>query len=52
LKSTADLNGDVRADLVFQDTAGQIYVWYMNGNSGISSGAYIFTGSLGDWGIR
>jgi hypothetical protein len=38
-----------RADLIFQNTSGQIYLWYMNGSGGISSGAYLFTGSLGDW---
>jgi hypothetical protein len=51
LNTLRDLNVDGNADLLFQNNVGQIYVWYMNGSGGISSGAYLFTGALGDWKI-
>ena len=46
------MNGDGNADILFQNTAGQIYAWYMNGNGGISSTALIYGLGLGDWRVR
>ena len=46
-----DLNGDGFADLVFQNAAGQIAVWYLNGSGVTTSGGYLCSASLGDWKI-
>ena len=55
----ADVNGDGFPDLVFQNTAGQIYVWFLDGSgnavnfstgSGLKPGSQIlYGGALGDW---
>jgi hypothetical protein len=44
-----DLNGDTVNDFVFQNTAGQLAVWYMNGSGSIATAGYLYNGSLGDW---
>jgi hypothetical protein len=44
-----DFDGDGRADLLFQNTAGQIGRWYMNGSGAINSAAVMDSGDLGDW---
>ena len=53
-----DLNGDGKTDLVFQNNAGQLYQWALDGTgnaitfspkAGINSFAYLYTGGLGDW---
>ncbi|MEO6738867.1 MAG: VCBS repeat-containing protein, partial [Chthoniobacteraceae bacterium] len=44
-----DLNNDGNADLVFQNNAGQIYEWNMNGGGGIFSQGYLYGAGLGDW---
>ena len=44
-----DFDGDGRADLLFQNTAGQLAMWYMNGSGGIASAGLIYAGGLGDW---
>ena len=43
------LKGGKNADLLFQNNAGQLYAWFLNGIGGISSQNYLFPGSLGDW---
>ena len=44
-----DFNNDGKADLVFQNNAGQIGVWY----SGLpTDAAFIYSGGLGDWRLR
>lgn len=60
----ADLNGDGAADLIFQNSAGQIYAWFLDGTgtavnfstgAGLRTGvaaAYLYTGGLGDYRIR
>ena len=54
-----DVNGDGNPDLIFQNTAGQIYAWFLNGsgvaaNFGTGAGLvpgskYLYTGGLADW---
>jgi hypothetical protein len=36
-------------DLVFQNDAGLIFVWHLDGFAAIASGDYIFAAGLGDW---
>ncbi len=43
------LKGGKNADLLFQNNAGQLYAWYLNGIVGVSSQNYIYPGGLGDW---
>ena len=50
--AVADMNGDGKADILFQNTAGQIVVWYVNGAGIPTSSAFIYSGSLGDWKVR
>jgi hypothetical protein len=47
-----DINSDGMADLLFQNTAGQIAVWYMNGGGSFTGSAFIYSGGLGDWKLR
>ena len=59
-----DLNGDGIPDLIFQNNAGQIIAWFLDGTGttlNFSTGAgfrpgvaaaYLYTGGLGDWRIR
>jgi predicted outer membrane repeat protein len=57
LVAVADVNGDGIPDLIFQNTLGQVYAWFLDGTGntvdatgqGIKSTAYLFTGGLGDW---
>ncbi len=51
-RRVVDFNSDGNADLVFQNTAGQIYEWNLNGSGGILSSAYLFTGALGQWRLK
>ncbi|MEO6739459.1 MAG: peptidylprolyl isomerase [Chthoniobacteraceae bacterium] len=65
LVAVADVNGDGIADLVFQNSAGQIYVWFLNGTgddvdfstgrglitTGPAGSKYLYSGGLGDWRI-
>ena len=54
-----DMNGDGNADLIFQNSAGQIYVWFLDGTAntvnfstgaGLKPGSKLLcVGSLGDW---
>ena len=58
----ADINGDGIADLVFQNNAGQVYVWFLDGSgngvdfrtgSGLKPGSkFLYSGALGDWKIK
>ncbi|MEO6739460.1 MAG: FG-GAP-like repeat-containing protein [Chthoniobacteraceae bacterium] len=60
--AVADVNGDSKADLVFQNSAGQIYVWFLDGTgngidftrgSGLKPGSqFLYGGGLGDWKLR
>ncbi|MEO6785097.1 MAG: NF038122 family metalloprotease, partial [Chthoniobacteraceae bacterium] len=47
--SPMDLNNDAKDDFVFQNTAGQLVAWYMNGSGGVSTAGYLYSGGLGDW---
>lgn len=59
LEGTRDINGDGIADLVFQNRAGQVYAWLLDGTgnsvmfakgSGIKAGSkFIYSGGMGDW---
>jgi len=48
-KARADFNGDGKSDILFQNNAGQIFSWYMDGKGRTVGSAYIYTGALGDW---
>jgi hypothetical protein len=50
--SPMDLNGDILDDFVFQNTAGQIYAWYLDGSGGVTSGAFLYSSGLGDWRLK
>ena len=60
--ATADINGDGIPDLVFQNSAGQIYRWLLDGSgnainfttgTGLKPGSgFLYGGGLGDWRIR
>ena len=55
----ADINNDGKADIIFQNNIGQIYVWLLDGSGSainFSTGAglrpgsgYLYGGGLGDW---
>lgn len=47
-----DLSGDGKADLLFQNAAGQLAAWYMNGSGTASSSTILYSGSLGDWKVK
>lgn len=57
--SPRDLNNDGKADFVFQNGAGQLYAWFLDGTgnpinfttgSGLIPGAhFLYSGALGDW---
>jgi uncharacterized protein YkwD len=53
-----NINGDGKPNLVFQNSTGQIYAWFLDGSgnavnaatgSGISGQGYLYNGGLGDW---
>ena len=58
----ADINSDGVPDLIFQNNAGQIYLWLLDGTGhavnfstgiGLKSGSgFLSTGGLGDWRVR
>lgn len=62
VKEVADLNDDGIADLVFQNGAGQIYAWFLDGSGddvnfasgkGLKPGSkFIYGGGLGDWRVN
>jgi len=56
-----DVNGDNLPDLVFQNNAGQLYAWFLNGSgaainfgtgAGLTGSVFLYTGGLGDWRVR
>lgn len=59
LRAIQDINGDGFCDLVFQNTSGQLYVWFLDGTgntvdfstgTGLKTGSGIlFNGNLPDW---
>ncbi len=51
-KISRDFNGDGKADLLFQNTAGQIAAWHMSGNSSVASSTLLYGSSLGDWKVK
>ena len=62
LAACMDINGDGNPDLVFQNGAGQIYLWTLDGTvsainfstgAGLKPGSkYLFSAALGDWRAR
>ncbi|MEQ1850124.1 MAG: FG-GAP-like repeat-containing protein [Chthoniobacteraceae bacterium] len=44
-----DVNGDGNADLLFQNTSGQVLAWFMDGTGGVTRGSWIFSTGMGDW---
>ena len=48
-RNARDLNGDTNTDLVFQNNAGQIAVWHMDGSGGTLSSGFLSSSALGDW---
>ena len=44
-----DFNNDGNTDLVFQNNAGQVATWHMNGSGSATSSAYLSSRGLGDW---
>ena len=44
-----DMNSDGNADILFQNTLGQIIVWYMNGSGSRIGANWISQGAAGDW---
>ena len=51
LSAGADMNNDGNADLLFQNSIGQIAAWYMNGSGATTSAATLYGAGLGDWRI-
>ncbi len=47
-----DINGDGNTDLVFQNAAGQLYGWNMDGTGAATSGGYIYKAGLGTWRLK
>jgi hypothetical protein len=48
--AATDLNGDGKTDLIFQNTIGQIFAWYLNGSGGLTGSGFIYSGGgLPDW---
>jgi hypothetical protein len=47
-----DFNADGKGDLLFQNNAGQIAAWFMNGSGAIGSSAVIYGAGLGDWRVK
>ena len=62
IAALADINSDGVADLIFQNTAGQIYAWALDGTGGTVNFAtgsglrpatgFLHSGGLGDWRVR
>ncbi len=50
-KIKRDFNSDGADDIIFQNSLGQVAVWYLNGAGAISSAGWISTGLMGDWGV-
>lgn len=46
---STDLNGDGNADVLFQNAAGQLVVWSLNGAGGVKNSTNFYTGALGPW---
>src|SRR5207237_9900502 len=53
LVATRDLNGDGHPDLVWQNAAGQVFVWYMGGPLGNTflGGAYLAPSGMIGWSV-
>ena len=47
--SPMDINGDAMDDLVFQNTAGYLALWTMDGSGSALANGYLYSGGLGDW---
>lgn len=47
-----DVSGDGKADLIFQNSTGQIYLWKMNGAGVQASGGFFYQPPLRDWRVQ
>ena len=45
----SDFDNEGFADLLFQNSSGQIGVWYLNGSGTLTSARYLYTGGTTDW---
>ncbi|MBF0536934.1 MAG: hypothetical protein HQL03_01630 [Nitrospirae bacterium] len=50
MQSTGDYNGDSMNDMLWQNSSGDVYMWFMDGST-ISSGGYVDQGILSNWSI-
>ena len=48
-RKVMDYNNDSIGDLIFQNNAGQIAVWYLSAAGTYASSAYVSASALGDW---
>ena len=46
------MNNDGNTDILFQNTVGQIAVWYLDGGGHVTLGVLLSSASLGDWRVR
>jgi cyclophilin family peptidyl-prolyl cis-trans isomerase len=49
LAGLTDLNHDGKTDIILQNSIGQVFAWYMNGNGGIASSGFVCSSALSDW---
>ena len=52
VSAAGDINGDGIADILFQNNAGQVAVWSMSATGAVTTSAYLYSGSLGDWRLK
>ncbi|MBV9970935.1 MAG: FG-GAP repeat protein, partial [Xanthobacteraceae bacterium] len=49
LQVTGDFNGDGKSDLLWQDSAGDTFIWYMNGASVLGPAS---VGNVAGWTVQ